>query len=152
MPFSGGGKAETTSFNIFGLESDASSEAESCDEGSSWKFITELVYVRLLAFSESKKSKLSAVLDALFSSSESKGDEYPPSLLLSMDKSFTLFNTDSCLNNHRASSLLSTQSAPVKSSWTLEKASMGSPPFSSPFNIDVGASGGGMLSMSPKRT
>ena len=98
-------------------------------------------------------SELSAVLDALLSSSESAGDKYNLALLCNFESSFTSLKTESCLSSHKAaSSLLSTHSTPLKSSWTLEKASIGNPPFSSPFKIAVGAFGGEMLSTSPNKT
>lgn len=98
-------------------------------------------------------SKLSAALDALFSSSESTGDVYELPLPCNLESSFTSPKTESCFSSHKAaSSLLSTHSTPLKSSWTLEKASIGNPPFSSPFKIVVGAFGGEMLSTSPNKT
>lgn len=73
--------------------------------------------VRLLTFSESIKSKLSAILDALFSSSESAGDVRELTLFGNLESSFASFRTDSCFNSHKvASSLLSTHSTPLKSS------------------------------------
>ena len=98
-------------------------------------------------------SKLSAVLDVLFSSSESTGEEYELVLFCNLDNSFTSLKAERFLSSHKAaSSLLSIHSTPLKSSWTLEKASIGNPPFSSPFKIVVGALGGEMLSISPNRT
>lgn len=53
-----------------GLRSETSSKLESTDERSSSKLNSGA-----LVFSASRKSRLSAMLDALFSSSESRGDE-----------------------------------------------------------------------------
>jgi hypothetical protein len=62
-------------------------------------------------------SELSAVLDALFSSSESAGDVNKLTLFCNLDNSFASFKTESCLSNHKAaSSFLSTHSPPLKSS------------------------------------
>lgn len=96
-------------------------------------------------------SKLSPALDALFSSSESTGDMYELPLSCILVNSFTSLKTESCFSSHKAS-LLSTHSTPLKSSRTLEKASIGNPPFSSPFKMEVGALGGEMLSTSPNKT
>ena len=76
-----------------------------------------VVLVRLSIFSESIKSKLSAILEALFSSSESTGDARELTIFGNLESSFTSFRTESCLSSHKvASSLLSTHSTPLKSS------------------------------------